>query len=149
MENTFIIWLHRFQAQGSSALASFSGQVLRQNSYYDRGYRSLTRKRNGEQMSRKIWKEIPSDPSGSKEVPCQLRMKRVTYSVISTTLNTATLFPKIWLGGNSANRAMKSVLFRGVRNHVLWKIVNPKCRKIKIRVTFLSLPIPAAVRCKT
>jgi len=65
----------------------------------------LLRKRNGEHMSREIWKQIPSDPSGSKEVPCQLRMKRVTHSVNYTTLNTATLFPKNWFNGYSANRA--------------------------------------------
>ena len=102
-----MIWLRCLQAQGASASVSAStlsnGQVLLQKSCYDKGYSSLMRKRNGEQMPRQIWKEIPSDYSGSKEVPCQLRTKIVTHSVNSTTLNTATLFPKNLLNGYSAN----------------------------------------------
>jgi len=94
MENTFTICLRRLQAQGASASALSNGQVLLQKSYYDKGYSSLLRKRKAEQMSRQICKEIPSDSSGSKEVPCQLRIKIVTHSLNSTTLNTATLFPK-------------------------------------------------------
>jgi hypothetical protein len=65
MKNIFMIWLRRFEAQGASASALSNGHVLLQMSYYDKGFSSLMRIRNGEQKSRQIWKEIPSVPSGS------------------------------------------------------------------------------------
>jgi hypothetical protein len=66
MKNIFMIGLRLFQAQGASASALSSGHVLLHISYYDKGFNSLIRKRNGGQMSRQMWKENPSDPSGSK-----------------------------------------------------------------------------------
>jgi hypothetical protein len=69
MKNIFMIWLRLFPAQGASASALSNGHVLLQMSYYDKGFSSLMRKRNGEQMSRQIWKDMPSETSGSKEYP--------------------------------------------------------------------------------
>jgi len=149
-----MIWLSRFQAQGASASALSSGHVLLHMSYYDKGFSSLMRKSNGKQMSRQIWKEIPSDPSRLKSMACQLRMKRVTHFVNSTTWNTATLFPKNWLNGCSANRAKywcheKYFVVQGKKSCICEIFANLKCSRIKIRLTFFSLPVPAALLSET
>jgi hypothetical protein len=70
-----------------------------------------------------------------------LRMKRVTYPVNSTTLNTTTLYPKNWLNGYSANRAKywcheRCFVAQGKILRFGERFANLKYSRIKIRATF-------------
>jgi len=49
-----------------------------------------------------------------------------------------------------SNGAMRDVLLRTVFQPCFCeRLTNLKCSRLKIRITFFSLPIPAAVRSKT
>lgn len=147
MENIFIIWLSLFQAQGTSASVLYSDHVLLQMSYYDaeKKWREDV-KTNLERNSVRTFR--------LKRMPCQLRMRRVTQPVNSTTLNTAILLPKNLFHVHSANSAKywcheRFFVAQWKKPCFCERFVNLKCSRIKIRVTFFSLPILEAVCSKT